>query len=113
MAGTKATDVKPGETWTVVAEQEGTQIVFDQTGDVFVGTYLGQETISPEDHEPFDRLNFEGTDGEPYVTYPGYKLTDVFKNIPVGTVARITYMKDLDMGPGKSPMKDFRVETKG
>jgi hypothetical protein len=105
MAGKPATDG-----WQNVAEESATRIIFDTPGDVFVGTYLGHELVGPD--KDMDYLMFRGEDDVLYSTSAGYKLTQAFDGVAEGTMARITFVKEVDMGPGRNAMKDYRVDIK-
>jgi hypothetical protein len=97
--------------WQNVSEESATRIIFDSPGDVFTGTYLGHELVGPD--KDMDYLMFRGeNDDVLYSTSAGYKLTQAFEDIAPGTLARITFVKEVDMGPGRNPMKDYRVDVK-
>lgn len=100
--------------WQTVVAESGTQIVFDEIGDVFVGLYLGSrivEFVNPKgETETFTLLTFKGTDGEIYQTNAGWKLQEGFRDIPAQSITRITRVKDVDTGR-KDPMKDFRIDV--
>lgn len=99
--------------WTTVQEESATRIIFDTIGDQFIGTFLGLESIPhPETGEAMDYLMFRGTDGELYSTSAGYKLTEACKKVQPGQMVRITYVKEVPIGPGRNPMKDYRVDVK-
>lgn len=105
MAGKAANDG-----WQNVAEESATRIIFDTPGDVFIGTYLGHELVGPD--KDMDYLMFRGEDGELYSTSAGYKLSQAFENVTEGTLARITFVKEVPMGAGRNPMKDYKVDIK-
>jgi hypothetical protein len=104
------------EGWETVSDESPTRIIFDEIGDVFIGTYEGHEYITdPNEPEsdPFDYIKIRGTDGKPYIASAGFRLIQAFEKIEPGSMVRITYVKDVDMGvAGRNPMKDYKVDIK-
>lgn len=101
----------PGGSWETVIEESPTVVVFDTIGDQWVGQYLGEQHIVPENgDEPFDRFLFRGQDGDLYAVNKSYKLN--FENIPVNSWCRLTYMKNIPTGRKLNPMKDIKVEVR-
>jgi hypothetical protein len=96
--------------WVTVVEEAGTQIVFDTTGDAFVGMFTGKR-IAQNDDEDFTILSFRGTDGQAYQTNAGWKLREGFSDITPGTIVRIEYVKDVKIPGQPSDMKDFRIQV--
>lgn len=106
-------DVSDEEFETVV-EESGSQFTFETVGQQFVGKYLGSETIEPEGWSPEDyfiRHNFRDRDGKLWGINGGFKLNDGLREIAAGQIVRITYVGDVEMGPGKNPMKDYRIDV--
>ena len=98
--------------WETVAEPR-TKMIFDTVGDVWTGIYEGTEIIiDPNTGESYDYLNFRDLDGEPYTTSASYTLKSGLSKVPVGSTVKITYMSDTDMGKGKNPMKNFKIQTR-
>lgn len=95
--------------WRTEVQETGTQIVFDEIGDQFIGQFTGMRKAE-KDGEEFIILQFIGTDSQPYQTNAGWKLAAGFVDIDSGSIVRITYVKDVDTGR-KDPMKDFRVDV--
>lgn len=118
MANNSATDsnidfLGADEDWDTVVEESGLKLSFDNKGEQFVGRYIGTETITnPNNGETFDQQQFRDPEGTLYAINGGYKLQQAVEKLAAGDIVRITYMGDIDMGPGKNPMKDFRVDVK-
>ena len=104
--------------WTVVADETPAQIVFDSVGDVFVGRYVEKRHITnPNDPEQqWDQYVFRGigdeVDGVLCGVNSSYSIAKGMETVQPGQVTRLTYIKDVNVGR-PSPMKDFKVETKG
>jgi len=106
--------------WETIVQESGNQIVFDTPRynddgsenaefDVFIGKYTGTR-IAQKDGEDFSILTFMGTDGKPYQTNAGWKLESGFTDIEVGTIVRIIFMKEIDVGRPDT-LKDFRIDA--
>lgn len=100
--------------WTTVADETPAQVIFDTVGDVFVGTYVEKRHIvNPNDPEQqWDQFVFRGEDGDLYGVNSSYSIAKGMESVQPGKVTRLTYIKDVNVGR-PSPMKDFKVETKG
>jgi hypothetical protein len=96
-----------GLTAKVLAQETGEQVVFEHFGDSVTLLFTGIEHVSTEESR-FDILTFLDADGKPYQLNAGWRLENIFRDIPPNTVTTITYVKDVDTG-NPSPMKDFRV----
>lgn len=96
--------------WQQENTESPSRIIFDTFGDEFIGVYEGTTTIANPKGDDFDQLLFRGTDGNLYSTNPGYKLTQAFDSIKVGTKCKLRYVKDVPVGQD-SPMKDIVVFT--
>ena len=104
------------EDWEVAVPESGSPIVFMNYGDTFTGEYTGTVVITPDDtggktEKPFNKHFFK-SDGNVKFILGGYKLDEALANIDKGTICRITYVGEVDMGAAKNPMKDYRLETK-
>ena len=104
--------------WETVQTEAGDQIEFDTIGDVFIGVFVGYDDIKFEDpkegEKEFRQMHFRDVD-DPEKLYDincGYRLTQACDKLSAGQTARITYVKDLDMGKGNSPMKEYRVDIR-
>lgn len=101
------------ETWDVASEGSASRVEFDTDGDVFTGKYRGPVIVTnPNTGENYDYLEFTGDDGELYQISSSYQLAGVFTNVKPGTYCRITRKREIPMGNGRNPMKDYRVETR-
>lgn len=97
--------------WETVQEESGRNLTFENVGDQFVGQYVGTQTIhNPKDDSDFDQQQFRDKDGTLWAINGGFKIREATKDLPVGSVVRITYMGSIDTGQ-PSPMKDYRVEA--
>lgn len=111
---------KPSDAgWNTVAEGAATRVNFDTIGDVYIGTYLGTDHITPPDSDAFDVYQFTTagdqtglSDGELVAINQSYDLRNTFEKIAPGTLCRIEYVKDVPTGRGLNPMKSFKVQTK-
>ena len=108
MAGKPDTEAQ----WKTISEDEvdETKIVFDTVGDIFIGRYLGQRTLSNSDGN-YTQLRFQGEDGVHYFTNANYSLMKSFTDMRPGTTVRITFVSEKDVGQ-RSPMRVFRVDTR-
>lgn len=105
------------EGWETAVEESGSPIVFINYGDSFAGKFTGTQVITPEEtggktDKPFNKHFFKDADGNVKYILGGYKLDEALAKISPQTVCRITFVGEVDMGPGKNPMKDYRLETK-
>lgn len=98
--------------WEEVSGESPDRIIFDTVGDQFIGTFVGFDIINAGD-EPFEVILLESReDGKLYQTSASYKLAQGIRKATPGQVVRITYVKDVPMGPGRNDMKDFTVDVK-
>jgi hypothetical protein len=95
--------------WETVADETPDRIIFDTLGDQFVGTYEGEMLVDLDDGEQGKYLTFRNADGY-FCTSAGYKLDQAFQKISVGSLVRLTYVKNVDTGQ-PTPMKDMKVEV--
>jgi|SRR5215469_1112996 len=107
------TPVTPDEEWETVAETR-TKIIFDTDGDQFTGVWEGLQNIpDPNTGEVYEYLNFRETGtGLPVTTSASYALKSGLADVPLGKTVRITRTGTTDMGKGKNPMNNFRVQVK-
>jgi hypothetical protein len=103
-----ASEVASDQEWDAVSEESPDRVVFDKHGDEFVGTYEGRTTIKNPKGDDFDQLLFRGLDRHLYAINPGYKVEQAFQEIKIGTMTKLVYIKDVDVGQA-SPMKDIQV----
>jgi hypothetical protein len=110
MAGKPAATAADG--WTQVSEDEveETKVAFDTVGDQFIGTYIGSRFV-PSDDGGYSQLRFRGDDGTVYFTNANYSLKKGMEGVTSGTMCRLTYTEDKDVGQA-SPLRIFRVETR-
>lgn len=95
-----------------VADESPDRIIFDTFGDQFVGTYVGPQMVDLGDDEEGKYLVFrQQEDQHLYMMSASYKLDRAFAEISPGALCRITYVKDIEVGNGRNPMKDFKVEV--
>jgi hypothetical protein len=104
----------PEDGWETVADESPTRAVFDTVGEQFIGQFLSVDQIeNPADETaPFEYIILRGTDGHLYSISAGYKLKQAFEKVTPGHAVRITYVKDVDMGDSRNPMKDYKVEAR-
>lgn len=96
--------------WETVAEESADVVKLDNVGDMFIGTYVGLDTITPDNGEEFSRYVFRDRwDGLKAINV-SYKLETAMKDISEGDLVRITYAKDIVTKRGLNPMKDYKVE---
>ncbi len=100
--------------WETTMEESPTTVIFDSFGDVFIGMYLGEERIDPDNgkDEPFIRYVFKGRDLARYAVNKSYKLSQAMDKIDVGSWVKITYVKNIETSRGLQPMKDFQVDVR-
>lgn len=104
------------EEWETASEEAGTRIVFDTIGDQWQGTYTGFEEIvfqnDKGEEKSFTQYSFRDGDNEKFTINGSYSLNKAFGKITPGDYVRITYVGDVPMGPGRNPLKDFRVDRR-
>lgn len=108
-----ATEKAPEDiAWTTEKDETPDRMVFDTPGDVYVGYFTGMVTITPEEDEPFEQVQWRdyAAPHAPKCTNAGYQLVQAYKNVPIGALTRTTLLKTVDVKQA-SPMKDFRVEV--
>jgi hypothetical protein len=113
MADKNPADVNDG--WTTVADETPALVVFDTPGeDVFTGTFVEKRhIINPNDaDQQWDQYVFRGTDGDLYGINSSYSIAKGMEAVNPGQECRITFVKTVDVGR-PSPMKDFKIETRG
>jgi len=105
--------VTPDDEWETVAETR-TKIIFDTDGDQFTGIWEGLENITdPNTGEVYEYLNFrEAGTSLPVTTSAGYALKSGLADVPLRSMVRITRTGQTDMGKGKNPMNNFKVQVK-
>jgi len=98
--------------WKTVSETEvdENKIVFDTIGDVFIGTYLGDRTVTNADGS-YRQFRFRGTDDGVYFVNANYSLQRGMENVRVGRMCRLTYIEDKDVGQ-RSPLRIFKVDVR-
>jgi hypothetical protein len=107
--------------WNTVVAPSGTKVIMDTVGDEFIGHFTGIQHIVPEDtsKEEFDQIGFTGVSmngqtldppDEPYTMPASYKLIRGFKDVPPGSLCRLTLKALVDTGQ-QSPMKDIQVDV--
>jgi len=107
-----ATRTADDDGWTTVsdAEVDENKVSFDTIGDQFIGTYLGQRTVTNADGS-YIQFRFRGTDDAVYFTNGNYSLQRGMADVRVGKMVRLTYESDKDVGQ-RSPLRIFRVDVK-
>jgi hypothetical protein len=105
--------------WSTVSEGAATRLQFEKFGDVFIGTYVGEATITPPEADPFDVYQFraaldqEGLEENELVQMSqSYELKQTMSKVSPGTLCRIEYVKDVPTSRGLNPMKSFKVQTR-
>lgn len=101
--------------WETKVDEEPTIVIMEQPGDVFIGQYDGRHTIIPPTGDTFEYLAFWANDGRRYGLSPSYKLDEQFApkgEIREGQWIRITLVKNIDMGAGRNPLKDYRIDVR-
>jgi len=113
MATDAKTPVTPEDEWETQYETR-TKIIFDTDGDEFTGEWQGFENITdPNTGEVYEYANFrENGTGLPVTTSASYALKAGLLNVPIGKQVRLTRTGQTDMGKGKNPMNNFKVQVK-
>jgi hypothetical protein len=55
--------------------------------------------------------NFRNAESGPVTTSASYQLERGLKDVPVGKRVRLTRTGQTDMGKGKNPMTDFKIQV--
>lgn len=109
--------------WEKVATETPTAIEM-KIGEFFIGKYEGPVDVHTENVSD----NSTASDGQPgftiqtwreitndmLVSLPNsYKLEQGLRegNVQPGDITKVTYVKDVKMGPGRNPMKDFTIHV--
>lgn len=98
--------------WETVADESAQVILLDKPGDQFIGTYLGEDHIEPENGEAFDRFLFHDSENKPVALNKSYKLEEAMKAVEPGDMVRVTYTKDITTRRNLNPLKDYKVEVR-
>jgi hypothetical protein len=97
--------------WETVAEARS-KMIFDTDGDEYVGTWEGFDTITdPNTDEKYLYANFRNADGTPVTTSASYQLERGLQSVPVGKRVKLTRTGQTDMGKGKNPMTNFKIQV--
>ena len=118
MADSKATDTAPQ--WETAAEAEGEPWQADKPGDALIGTYTAKQVITFDGlgddgqlhPKSFNKYLIEGEDGRLWGVAGSWKVDKAFENVAVGSVIRLEYVGEVDMGKGRSPMHDYRLQVR-
>ena|ERR1700722_18428495 len=117
MASKEQTDTP---VWETVVAPSGTKVIMDTVGDTFTGWFTGIQHIVPEDgtKDEFDQIGFTGqtlngqpVPPEPYAFPASYKLFRGFRDIPLGSLCRLTLKALVPINGQPSPMKDIQVDV--
>jgi hypothetical protein len=111
---------KPDDfTFETVHDEAGSQLIFEEIGDEYIGEYLGTDTITfmrPDENgelqeESFLQLRFKDPEG-PKALNAGYELAKYFTETPPqrGVIVRLILANKVDMGKSKNPMLSFRID---
>ena len=117
MAGTtvKATDSTDGGWEKVEVAEPPARLVWERTGDVFTGTYQGEEKagIDPENGRAFSKYAFVDPDGvRVHVDQSASVKAGMTEGrVKPGDEVRLTYVSDTDTGQD-NPRRDITVEVK-
>jgi hypothetical protein len=99
--------------WTTVStdesQSEETKVVFEDIGDVFIGTYLGMREIDSESGK-YKQARFKDEKGVIYFINANYDLRQGLKDVRVNALVRIEFTSEVDTGQAQ-PMKCYRVQT--
>lgn len=102
-----------------VRDESPIGVTFEKPGEQFIGQFQERRTITREvaanGQDPnFDVFVFLGRDDRPYALPSSYALTEAYEDglLMNGAWVRVTYVKDIDRGTGKNPMKDLRIEVR-
>lgn len=96
--------------WTVVSDESPIKVVFDEIGDVFIGTFEGSQELKSKDDQPFTMWLFRH-EGDLYGIQDSHKLRIGLSQVEKGREVRIEYVKDVEVGRPQ-PMKDFRISVR-
>lgn len=109
------TETPDGWEFETVAEESAITVIMEHEGDRFIGQFIGEEHIAPEENgkqfDAFDRYTFRGQDGRVYAMNQSYKLKQAFESVAEGDWVRITLVKFIPSSKGND-IKDYRVEVR-
>lgn len=99
--------------WETVHIESGTQVLFENIGDTFIGKYVGKEVIPFVDKRGTDltlvQLQFLVRD-EPFFINAGYDLRKACEGLEPGKMTRIQLRQLVDTG-APEPMKSYRIDV--
>jgi hypothetical protein len=104
--------------WETLSNESPMVVEFDTIGDVFMGEFLYDDHIVPEEGrgDPFDRYVFidrtEAHDGDRVALNHTYQIERAMETVKPGDWVRVTYIKDIPTGRKLNPMKDFKIDVK-
>lgn len=112
----KAVTTTPVDNWEKVEIPEApVRLVWEAPGDIFIGTYQGEEKagIDPENGRPFSKYVFTDPDGVRVAVDQSSAVRDGMTrgNVRIGDEVRLSYVSDTDTGQ-QSPRRDITVEVK-
>lgn len=98
--------------WTTLATE--TPEPWDgKPGESLQGTFEGIELIQPDDgSESFRYALIRETDGGTLYRFSARKVLKALDGANSGDLVRLVYIKDVDMGAGRNPMKDFMIQRR-
>ena len=103
----------PAETWETVEEASGLPWRPTVIGEAITGVLSNRrEVVDEERGETWTSHTITLDNGDIVRPPAGYKVTQGLLACNVGDVVRITYLGEVPMGPGKNPMRDYRIQRK-
>ena len=103
--------VEEDEEWETVAEAR-TKMIFDIDGDEYVGTWEGfEDIIDPNTGDVYKYANFRNAEDGPVTTSATYQLERGLKDVEIGRKVKLTRTGQTDVGKGKNPMTDFKIQA--
>lgn len=97
--------------WEEVRTGMGTSIDIPE-GESIVGVYVGPSSMELNDRmQSVYRIAVQDGPEDGFL-WGSWELDKAFAEIEPGTLVRVMYVGRRDIGPGRQPMRHYRVQTK-
>lgn len=108
--------VQNDEEWDVKVESFPETFVFENPGDMLVGTYVSSKEITQEGLDGNPRevtiYTLEDSNGKKWGVWGSWAIDTAFSDIEKGQLCKITYEGTEQIHNGKQSVKKFNVAVK-
>jgi hypothetical protein len=96
--------------WEEIRTGMGTSIDLAE-GDAITGVYVGPSSMELDDRmQSVYRIAVQDGPEDGFM-WGSWELDKAFAEIEPGTIVRVTYVGKRDIGPGRQPMRHYRVQV--